>query len=294
MARHLNFDTDGAGWPNRELSRFVSAGGLRWHVQETGNTDAPMALLLHGTGAATHSWMGLLPELAGKFHVVAPDLPGHGFTRAPTAAQLSLTGMARLAARLIETLNAPPDLIVGHSAGAAIGVRMCLDAAVAPKAIVSLAGALLPLGGPRGGFYAVSAKLFALNPLTPRLFAWRARNPDVIAELLERTGSKIDSESLRCYSILARNPGHAGAALGMMANWSLQALARDLPRLSIPLLVVTADRDGMIPAVYGERVHELVPGSEWINLNGLGHLAHEETPGQVADLIRDFWSRSAE
>ncbi len=294
MVGRLDFAVDGADWPNRDLSRFVAAGGIRWHVQETGDAedDRPVALMLHGTGAATHSWHAMLPDLAEDFQIVAPDLPGHGFTGQPAQAQLSLTGMAMLCARLIKTLGKRPNLIIGHSAGAAIAARMCLDGAVDAKAVISLGGALLPLGGPRGGFYAVGAKLFALNPLTPRLFAWRARNPDVVSELLGRTGSEIDPEALRCYSILARSSNHAGAALGMMANWDLQALARDLPGLKPGLLLVTAEKDRMIPASYAERVHALVPGSELVNLDGLGHLAHEEAPAKICGMIRDFWRKT--
>ena len=78
-------------WPNRTASRYVEAGGLRWHVQSLGDTG-PVILLLHGTGAATHSWAGLAPLLATRFRVVAPDLPGHGFSGAAVGAGMSLPG----------------------------------------------------------------------------------------------------------------------------------------------------------------------------------------------------------
>ena len=78
----LSWERDGRDWPNREASRFVEAGGLRWHVQQMGR--GPVLLLLHGTGASTHSWRALLPLLAKSFTVVAPDLPGHGFTATPS------------------------------------------------------------------------------------------------------------------------------------------------------------------------------------------------------------------
>ena len=95
----LDFARDGADWPNRETSRFIEAGGLNWHVQVMG--QGPDLLLLHGTGGATHSWRALAPLLAKHFHVVAPDLPGHGFTTARRAPDLSLPGMAASIAALI-------------------------------------------------------------------------------------------------------------------------------------------------------------------------------------------------
>jgi len=49
MSNHLSWERDGRDWPNRAFSRFIEAGGLRWHVQVMG--QGPVALLLHGTGA---------------------------------------------------------------------------------------------------------------------------------------------------------------------------------------------------------------------------------------------------
>ena len=61
-----DWDRDGRDWPHRAASRFVDAAGLRWHLQEFGAPQAPGLLLLHGTGAATHSWRGLAPLLAER------------------------------------------------------------------------------------------------------------------------------------------------------------------------------------------------------------------------------------
>ena len=80
---------EGRNWPHRGHSRFVLAGRLRWHVQTFGPDTAPIMLLLHGTGAATHSWRDLAPLLAMRFRVIVPDLPGHGFTRGRPATGLS-------------------------------------------------------------------------------------------------------------------------------------------------------------------------------------------------------------
>ncbi len=132
MSAALSWASEGRDWPNRAASRFVEAGGLSWHVQEMG--QGPTLLLLHGTGASTHSWRDLLPLLARDFHVVAPDLPGHGFTEAPERDRLSLPAMARSLAALLGKLGVEPEGVVGHSAGAAIAMQMVLTGAVAPPA----------------------------------------------------------------------------------------------------------------------------------------------------------------
>lgn len=290
MARTLDFATDGQDWPNRDASRFLRAGGINWHLQEMGPADdaAPVIWLLHGTGASTHSWRALMPELAKKYRVFAPDLPGHGFTGHPPGSQLSLRGMAMLVAKLIETVETPPDIVVGHSAGVAIAVRMALDGAIQPDGIVSLAGALMPMGGQNSDLMSFAAKFLAVNPLVPRIFAWRSRNPEIVQELLDRTGSVIDAEGLRCYSTLAQSPAHAKGALTMMANWNLRPMAQDLRDFSVPLLLVTGDKDKMIPPRDTEHVRELVPTAQWKPLADLGHLAHEEAPEKVAQMIHTF------
>jgi magnesium chelatase accessory protein len=277
------WERDGRDWPNRSASRFVQAAGIRWHIQEMGS--GPLLLLVHGTGAATHSWRGLMPLLAQRFTVLAMDLPGHGFTETLPGDGLSLPGMARALTELLRTLDARPEVVVGHSAGAAILIRMCLDGAIAPRLLVSLNGALLPLLGVPGHLFSPIAKLMVAFPMATRLFAWRAADRRAVAQMLRSTGSSLDAEGVEMYSRLARTSGHTSSALRMMASWDLRRLERELPRLQTPLILVAASNDRTIPASDAVRVHRLVPAARLVPLPHLGHLAHEERPDLVAEII---------
>ena len=279
----LHWDRDGTDWPNRDASRFVEAADLVWHVQVMG--QGPVVLLLHGTGASTHSWRDLAPLLARDFTVVAPDLPGHAFTRTPPSDAMSLPGMASSLGALMRALGVTPNLVVGHSAGAAIMARMSLDRSIAPAGLIGLNGAMVPIGGAAGRVLSPLAKLFAQSSLVPRLFAWRAGDGAVVQRLVQRTGSTLDPAGLALYGRLARNPVHAAAALGMMAGWDLWALERSLPRLKTPLVLIVGGHDGTIAPTDAFRVRDLVPGASVEYLRGLGHLAHEERPGTIAASI---------
>ncbi len=280
----LDWNRDGREWPNRDSSRFVEAAGLTWHVQVAG--QGPVVLLVHGTGASTHSWRDLLPALVRDFTVVAPDLPGHAFSAMADRRGMSLPGMAMGIADLLRGLDLKPDLAVGHSAGAAILTRLCLDHEIAPAGLVSLNGAMLPIGGLAGQIFSPLAGLLATTPMASRLFAWRAGDRAVVERLIRQTGSTIDAVGMDFYARLARDPGHATGALAMMAAWDLHLLERSLPQLKVPLLLVVGGHDRTIDPADAIRIRDLVPGARIDYLRGLGHLAHEEKPQQIAELIR--------
>jgi magnesium chelatase accessory protein len=278
------WEVDGIGWPNRTSSRIVRAAGLRWHVQVMGS--GPAALLLHGTGGATHSWAGVAPLLAERFTVIAVDLPGHGFTQMPSTERMSLPGMSDALESLLAVLEAKPVLAVGHSAGAAILCRMSLDRRIAAGRLVSLNGAVLPFRGLPGQIFSPMARLAASTSLLPRLFAWQAGiDRKMIDRLIRDTGSALDAQGLEMYRRLARRPGHVAAAIAMMANWDLRALVRDLPSLAVPLVLVTGTLDHAVRPAEARRVQALLPDARIVDLPGLGHLAHEERPAEVAELI---------
>ena len=200
--------------------------------------------------------------------------------------------MAKAIGELLAVLAVKPALMIGHSAGAAIAVRMALDGlaidGLPPRHIVSINGALQPLGGLAGQVFSPVAKLMSALPFVPALFASQARQPAVLQKLIDSTGSQLDAEGMALYAQLVSSPGHAAGALGMMANWDLPQLALDLPRLQAPLSLIVASHDRTVPPRQATRLRALWPTSaalakpQLITLPGLGHLAHEEQPELVA------------
>ncbi len=279
MDRRLRWDSDGRDWPHRKASRFVSAAGLRWHVQVMGS--GPTILLLHGTGSSTHTWRSLAPLLAEKFTIVAPDLPGHAFTDALPHQRLSLPGMAEAVNALMVEMQMQPAFVVGHSAGAAILTRMSLDGA-SMRGIASINGAFLPFAKLPAVFLTPVAKLFALNPLIPRLLAWRAQRAEAVQRLIDSTGSKLDDEGVELYVRLVRSPDHVAGALAMMAKWDLQPLLNELPKLDIPLSLIVGANDKTVAPSEADRVIRHAPNATLVSLPALGHLAHEEASEPVA------------
>jgi len=286
----LDFDIDGADWPLRESSRFVRAGGYRWHVQELGRdrNEAPSALLVHGAAGANHSWRGLAPLLAKNFHIVAPDLPGHAFTRPEGKLDMTLKGQAAALEKLLAELDYQPQLVIGHSAGAVILGRLIAERRLMPTLFVSINGAFFPFEGVAGHIFPMLARLVHMNPLAGRLFAWTA-NRSQIGTLIRDMGSKIDDHGLDLYTRLFTSPAHCSAAIQMVSNWDLTRIPDDLRRILVPTLLIIGDRDGYIRPRQANRVARLLPSPKIVHFNG-GHIVHEEDPQGVCAAILDAWS----
>ncbi|MEO0974582.1 MAG: alpha/beta fold hydrolase BchO [Pseudomonadota bacterium] len=297
MSGRLRWEAHRTSWPNASFSRFVHAGGVRWHLQQADSPAPGAVVLVHGTGASSHSWHKLLPLLHPRATVIAPDLPGHGFSSPPTEADgMSMHGMAKALATLLHTLDIDaqaPLVLVGHSAGAAVLMRACLDSYLAATVpLISLAGALLPFPGIAGQLLTPMAQGMARLGLVGELFAWHVRTDrQVVRELLRQTGSTIDERSADCYRVLAGNAEHVQSAMDMMAAWELAGLANDLPRLRNPSLLVAAARDGAVPPRQAQEAGERIPRAQVLTLEGLGHLAHEEAPERIVPLIDEALER---
>lgn len=276
-------DLNGLG-PSRE----ITVGTHQWNVciQGTG----PVCLLIHGTGASVHSWYNLAERLTSRYTVVMMDLPGHADTVSPREADLSLTGMASALYDLIEQEGLYAELIIGHSAGAAIMLELCLQHPDCAKQLIALNAAVVPLGGLAGYLFSPLARIGAGNQWMSQFFSYRARNDRNVRKLLDSTGSKVDDASFRRYAELFRDPYHVSGVLRMMANWHLEQLAPRLKQLQLPIHLIAASDDKTIPLRDTYKLQRLLP-SDKVSVavvHGLGHLMHEEDAPAVATQIMQY------
>ncbi len=273
-----------ADWPDRDRSRFVEAAGLSWHLQSRGR--GPLVLLLHGTGASSHSWVPLSRMLEDDFTLLAPDLPGQGFTQLAPPRQCSLPGMARAVAALLRELKVEPDLIVGHSAGAAVAASLCLLGACNPAAVVSINGAMLPFGRAAAPVFSRAARVLAAAPVFPQLVALHAVPRKPVERMLRQTGSDTPQEMVQSYRRLLGSSRHVAGTLRMMANWDLVQLERNLDRLEPELFLLVGEGDRVVDPAQADELHAHLPDSVIWRAPGLGHLGHEEAPSWFAKRLR--------
>jgi magnesium chelatase accessory protein len=273
-------------WPLCEFSRSLRAGALDWHVQVAG--QGPVLLLLHGSGASAHSWAGLLPALAAHATVVAPDLPGHGFTTGAVLADLTLPRISEALRLLLAALQLPaPVLVVGHSAGAALALRWALTTATPPRALIGFNPSLI---APPELYTHLLAPL--LNPLATSapvgwLLAAVASRSGAIDRLLDSTKSNLSEPQRACYRTLFRDPARVRGAMGFMAAADLPALLSEGARLPCQPSFVLGASDAWVP----ERplrtvIARAFPAAGLQSWAG-GHLLHEEQGAKAAELVLD-------
>jgi magnesium chelatase accessory protein len=275
-------------WPLRAASASIPCAPHRWHVQVAGR--GPDVLLLHGAGASAHSWHRLIARLEDRFRLIAPDLPGHGFTRSPRG-RAALPQVAQDVAALMRTMGATPRLVVGHSAGGAIALDMARQG-LGPERIVVVNGALEDFRGPAGVLFPALARMLALNPFTG-LFLSRGSSEAQVRSIVGATGTNLDADALGLYARLIARRSHVEGTLAMMAQWSLRELNAALPGIATPTLFIHGTRDQAVRIEVAERAAAAMPEASLQRLEGVGHIAQEEAPDAVAERIAAFFAEAA-
>ncbi len=287
----MDWERDLPPWPLSEFSRQVTVRPHRWHVQEVGEGDT--VLLLHGAGASTHTWRDVIPLLAVGHRVVAVDMPGQGFTRVGSRSRFGLEETSEDLESLCRHCAWQPVAIVGHSAGAAVALRLADrlsdEGHGAPK-VIGINPALSRFNGLAGLLYPLIAKALAATPLTAMAFTLGGGRLERARTLIENTGSRLNEEGIALYARLIGDRDHVDSTLNMMAHWSLDKLLGDLPGLPLDCLFINGAGDKAVPPEHSTGLAKRIGNTRVVTLTGLGHLAHEEAPAEVSKIVLNFVS----
>src|SRR6201991_3268084 len=122
--------------------RYATVAGHRLFFREAGDPDAPVLLLLHGFPTSSYMFRDLVPALADRCHVIAPDHLGFGLSDAPAVADFDYTfdALADLTAGLLEHLRVTRYALYVHDYGAPIGWRLAVREPSAIAAIITQNG----------------------------------------------------------------------------------------------------------------------------------------------------------
>lgn len=242
----------------RELdSLFTRVGGLRIHARVGGlEHDGPPAVLVHGIGVSSAYFVPLGLELARDRPVLAPELPGFGSSEAPA----DVPGIRELADWLAEWLDAvriAPPLVVANSMGCQI-----------------------------------VADLLARHPERAAGFVLVGPTVDPRARTAPSQAARLLRDSFRepadLVAIVARDYVRFGLRRFVLTGRSAldDRIETKLPRLDVPALVVSGERDPLVPRRWAEEAASLLPRGRLLVLTGHAHAAHYTAPEEIAALAR--------
>ncbi len=261
--------------------RLTNVDGVDLHYLEDG--AGPPALLIHGLGGNTFSFRETIPALAPRFRTVAVDLPGSGYSDRTPEHDYSLDGHARLLARFMDQQGLKPALVLGHSMGGGVAMRL---AALYPDYVdrLLLVASMRPNDLRRGG-----PLRHLLRPFFPLLGVAQAVVGPVSRTMMRRM---VYDPAFVTPAVLAGYQGPRSLRGSSAAlRRQLTDTARDVPidprTLRVPTLLLWGEADRVAPLSTGEALLEQIPEARLEVIPRAGHLLLEEQPSAAnAALLR--------
>ena len=278
--------------------RTASVDGLKVFYREAGDPQAPTVLLLHGFPTSSHMYRDLIPALADRYRVVAPDLPGFGFSDAPDRAgfKYSFDHLAQVIERFTEVRGLGRYALYVFDYGAPVGFRLAVRQPERITALISQNGNAY-VEGLSEGWNPIQAYWKNPSPenraalrafLEPEATRWQYIHGVPNPERLSPDAWTLDS------ALLAR-PGNDEIQLDLFgdyqSNVALYPEFQQYIRSRRPaLLAVWGKNDPFFLPAGAEAFKRDNPEAE-IHLLNAGHFALESHGPEIAAIIRDFLDR---
>ena len=276
--------------------RYATISGRNIFYREAGAADAPVVLLLHGFPTSSYMFRDLVPALADRYHVVAPDHLGFGLSDAPSVDDFDYTfdALTDLTVGLLDHLGITHYSLYVQDYGAPIGWRLAVAAPSAITAIISQSGNAYDVGFVTEFWKPIVAWQQAQNAdtepgvrqyLTLEATRWQYTNgvPDE---------SLINPESWHHDYDLISRPGNDAVQLKLFVDYATNSpkypeLHEYFRSSQVPLLAVWGTGDGIFGPDGATAFANDLPNAQIHLLEG-GHFLLESARPQVTDLIREF------
>lgn len=278
--------------------RYQQAGDVNVFYREAGDPASPVLLLLHGFAGSSFMFRDLIPQLADRYHVIAPDLPAFGFTEAPARGEYAYTfaQLAETIGRFTEALHLNRYALLVHDYGAPVGWRLALAHPQRVTALISQNGNAYEEG--LGEAWAPIQQYWrdptvenrnALSEFpTPAAIKWQ-----YLEGVSDQSLISPDGYSLEGMQVL--RPGNAEIQLDLLldyaSNVEMYPQFQDYFRqYQPPLLAVWGKNDPFFMPAGAEAWKRDLPDAE-IRFYDTGHFALETHAKEIGTAVRDFLDR---
>ncbi len=249
-------------------------------------------LLIHGMAGSSATWRAVIPELAKRYRVVAPDLLGHGESAKPRG-DYSLGAFAAWLRDLLDELGIRQATVVGQSLGGGVAMQFTYQHRDYCQRLVLISSGGL---GPELNWILRILSAPGAELVLPVVA------PQPVLTLGNKLGSWLTSAGIKsprasemwsAYCSLSDRPTRQAflRTLRSVVDYrgqAVSALGKIHVSHGLPTLLIWGEQDRIIPLAHGYAAHEAVPGSRLEVLAGVGHFPHVESPTAVVDILDDF------
>jgi pimeloyl-ACP methyl ester carboxylesterase len=264
-------------------SHFVDLpGGYHAHYREDGDPRQPTLVLLHGFGDSFMTWEGWVRELTPQFHIISPDFPGHGLTRAPEGSSLSGDALADFVDALAKVLALPKFAVAGNSMGGGAAWQLAVRHPERINALILVDAAGFandkPVGDEPLAFKILRYRFgrTLLSKIDNRPLIDQGLKADVYDKTLITEGL-VDR-----FAEFQRAPGHREILMGINMGAPPAATAQLLSTVKVPTLILWGESDPLIEPAAAKKFAAAIAGSKLITYPHVGHLPQLEIPQRSA------------
>ena len=270
------------------IGRFLDVDGTRLHYIERG-TGEPL-VLIQGNVTLNQDFIinGLVDRLSERYRVIVFDRPGYGYSTRPR--QLwTPRAHATLFQKALRHLGVERAIVLGHSWGTMVAVSLALQAPALVRGLILLSGYYFPtarldvaLNSPLAIPVIGDAMRHTVSPLLARLML-----PGAIRKMFEPAPVPEHFDRLFPKELMLRPIQlRASAEDAALMTPSVMELEQHYGELTLPVVIVTGGDDQVVDVSrQSERLHQEIPGSEFIRVPGAGHMVHHLAPDQVVAAI---------
>lgn len=266
--------------------RFLRLGDQLVHIEQAG-TGEPL-ILLHGFGASTYAWRKVMPGLAARFHVIAIDLNGFGYTQRPRDFEsYTREGQADLVLRVMDALGIGKAHLAGHSYGGGISIWLASRHPERLRSLVLVDSSAPTYSNDRRN------RLLGMRPVAALALRALLRPGSVRRSLIHSVydDALVTPELVREYYDRLRVEGVLDAYIGLTAPVRTPPEAVRLESIEVPALVVWGSNDQLIAVGAGRRAAHQFPHGEFVVLERTGHIPMEERPEELLQVMLPFLER---
>ena len=271
-----------------ENSWFTTVDGMRLHFQEAGDENAPPIILIHGFISSNLLWSAtLLPLARAGFRVIAPDLPGYGYSDKPDDAEYTIASQARNVVGLMDRLGIEKATIAGASYGGAVAATMALEYPERVDRLV-LVGAVTNDDAKKKILMRISCLPVIGDIATPLYLGSRWFLRKRMQNMYRRMGKPINERMVASRHHLLATANTHRAMIRTARRWSANRIQREASLIRQPTMLVWGDNDDHIPLSHATKLRDALPNARLIVFRNCGHLPPAEYPKQFVEVLATF------